>query len=213
MVKRLFDIVFSLICLAILWPIMIVVALAVFFVSPGPVFYRGERSGKDGKVFKIFKFRTMVLNAEKIGGPSTADNDPRNIRIGRSLRKYKLDEMPQLFNVLCGEMSIVGPRPQVKRYTDLYRGEEKIILTVKPGMTDYASIAFINLDQILGNENIDKLYMEKIEPEKNKLRIKYAKESSFFTDIKIIWLTFVEIIKVVLLRKKSRGEQIKNLKS
>jgi lipopolysaccharide/colanic/teichoic acid biosynthesis glycosyltransferase len=192
---------------------MIVVALAVFFVSPGPVFYRGERSGKDGKVFKIFKFRTMVLNAEKIGGPSTADNDPRNIRIGRSLRKYKLDEMPQLFNVLCGEMSIVGPRPQVKRYTDLYRGEEKIILTVKPGMTDYASIAFINLDQILGNENVDKLYMEKIEPEKNKLRIKYAKESSFFTDIKIIWLTFVEIIKVVLLRKKSRGEQIKNLKS
>jgi len=213
MVKRLFDIVFSLICLAILWPIMIVVALAVFFVSPGPVFYRGERSGKDGKVFKIFKFRTMVLNAEKIGGPSTADNDPRNIRIGRSLRKYKLDEMPQLFNVLCGEMSIVGPRPQVKRYTDLYRGEEKIILTVKPGMTDYASIAFINLDQILGNENIDKLYMEKIEPEKNKLRIKYAKESSFFTDIKIIWLTFVEIIKVVFLRKKSRGEQIKNFKS
>ena len=192
---------------------MTVVALAVFFVSPGQVFYRGERSGKDGKVFKIFKFRTMVLNAEKIGGPSTADNDPRNIRIGRFLRKYKLDEMPQLFNVLCGEMSIVGPRPQVKRYTDLYRGEEKIILAVKPGMTDYASIAFINLDQILGNENVDKLYMEKIEPEKNKLRIKYAKESSFFTDIKIIWLTFVEIIKVVLLRKKSRGEQIKNLKS
>lgn len=213
MAKRLFDIVFSLICLAILWPIMTVVALAVFFVSPGQVFYRGERSGKDGKVFKIFKFRTMVLNAEKIGGPSTADNDPRNIRIGRFLRKYKLDEMPQLFNVLCGEMSIVGPRPQVKRYTDLYRGEEKIILAVKPGMTDYASIAFINLDQILGNENVDKLYMEKIEPEKNKLRIKYAKESSFFTDIKIIWLTFVEIIKVVFLRKKSRGEQIKNFKS
>jgi len=197
----------------VFWPITIAVALAVFFVSPGPVFYRGERSGRDGKIFKIFKFRTMVLDAEKLGGPSTADNDPRNIKIGRFLRKYKLDELPQLFNVLKGDMSIVGPRPQVKKYTDLYQGEEKLILTVKPGMTDYASIAFINLDQILGNENVDKIYMEKIEPEKNKLRIKYAKDSSLFADIKIIWLTLVEIIKVILLRKKSRGEQIKKSES
>ena len=197
----------------VFWPITIAVALAVFFVSPGPVFYRGERSGRDGKIFKIFKFRTMVPNAEKIGGPSTADDDPRNIKIGRFLRKYKLDEIPQFFNVLHGEMSVVGPRPQVKKYTDLYEGEEKLILTVKPGMTDYASIAFINLDQILGNENVDEVYMKKIEPEKNKLRIKYAKESSLFTDIKIIWLTFIEIIKVILLRKKSRGEAIKNSNS
>ncbi|UMX47646.1 MAG: sugar transferase [Candidatus Nealsonbacteria bacterium DGGOD1a] len=207
MLKRLFDIVVSAVCLAIFAPIMIVVALAIELNSPGPVFYRGLRTGKGGKQFKILKFRTMVVDAEKLGGPSTADNDPRNIKIGRTLRKYKLDEMPQLFNVLKGEMSIVGPRPQVKKYTDLYEGEERLILSVKPGMTDYASIAFINLDQILGSEDVDKIYMEKIEPEKNKLRIRYAKESSFFTDVKIIWLTFWEIVKVIFLKKRSLGEK------
>ena len=125
MLKRSFDIIVSVICLAVFAPAMAAVALAIELNSPGPVFYRGARTGKGGKQFRIFKFRTMVVNAEKLGGPSTADNDPRNIKIGRILRKYKLDEMPQLFNVLRGEMSIVGPRPQVKKYTDLYEGRRE----------------------------------------------------------------------------------------
>ena len=164
--------------------------------SPGPVFYRGARSGLDGEPFRIFKFRTMVPDAEKTGGPSTALNDPRLIKIGVFLRKYKLDELPQLINVLIGDMSIVGPRPQVEKYTKLYNDEEKIILTVKPGVTDYASIRFINLDQILGDENVDEKYLREIEPEKNRLRIKYAKEHSFWIDCRIILLTILQMLRI-----------------
>jgi lipopolysaccharide/colanic/teichoic acid biosynthesis glycosyltransferase len=119
----------------------------------------------------------MVPNAERIGGPSTGLNDPRLTKLGTFLRKYKLDELPQLINVLKGDMSIVGPRPQVEEYTKLYNDEEKIILSVKPGITDYASIRFINLDQILGDANVDEKYLREIEPEKNKLRIKYRPQN------------------------------------
>lgn len=138
----------------------------------------------------------MVVNAEKIGGASTALNDPRLINIGKFLRKYKLDELPQLINILRGEMSFVGPRPQVEEYTKLYSSEEKIILSVKPGLTDYASIKFINLDKILGDENIDERYFKNIEPEKNRLRIKYVREHSFFIDIKIIIMTLMQMFEI-----------------
>jgi len=202
MFKRLFDVVFSFLGLMIFSPILIFISLIIKLDSKVPVFYRGERAGKFGKIFRIFKFRTMVVNAEKIGGPSTALNDPRLTKIGKFLRTYKLDELPQLINVLKGEMSFVGPRPQVKKYVQLYKEEEKIILTVRPGMTDYATIRYIYLDKILGDNDVDKLYREKVEPEKNKLRIKYVEHHSFWIDLKIIFQTIWAIIKVIILKKK-----------
>jgi lipopolysaccharide/colanic/teichoic acid biosynthesis glycosyltransferase len=194
--KRLFDLIVSTISLIILSPLFLVIALLIKLNSKGPIFYRGVRSGLYGKPFKIFKFRTMVTNAEKVGGFSTALNDPRLTRMGRFLRKYKFDELPQFINVLKGEMSLVGPRPQVEHYTKLYNNEEKIILSVKPGLTDYASIQFINLDQILGDERVDEKYFQEIEPEKNRLRMKYAQEHSFLIDMKILILTFLNMLKI-----------------
>jgi lipopolysaccharide/colanic/teichoic acid biosynthesis glycosyltransferase len=142
----------------------------------------------------MYKFRTMVVNAERLGGPSTGKNDPRITRLGRYLRKYKLDELPQLLNILRGQMSFVGPRPEVPQYTSLYTGEEKLILTVRPGITDYSSLKYINLAEVLGSEQVDAFYEEKVRPEKNKLRIKYVKEHSFWVDLKIIALTLYGIL-------------------
>jgi len=199
MLKRLFDITACLVALLLLFPFFAVVAISIKLNSPGPVFYRGLRTGLGGKPFRIFKFRTMVVDAEKIGGPSTALNDPRLTKIGKFLRKYKIDELPQLINILTGEMSFVGPRPQVEKYTKLYNDEEQIILSVRPGLTDYASIKFINLDQILGDESVDERYLKEIEPEKNRLRMKYAKEHSFGIDIKIILMTLMQMLKIQTL--------------
>lgn len=194
MLKRTFDLAVCLIALPFLLPLFAIIAIIIKCISPGPVFYRGRRTGLGGKLFRIFKFRTMVIDAEKIGGPSTALNDPRLTKIGQFLRKYKFDELPQFINVLHGEMSIVGPRPQVEHYTRLYNDEEKIILSVKPGITDYASLKFINLDNILGDEQVDEKYRQEIEPEKNRLRIKYAKEHNFWIDCKILFLTFIQLL-------------------
>jgi lipopolysaccharide/colanic/teichoic acid biosynthesis glycosyltransferase len=194
--KRIFDVVVSLMVLVVLWPLFFMVAVALKLSSPGPVFYRGIRSGLYGKPFQIYKFRTMVMDGEKLGGHSTALNDPRLTPIGKFLRKYKLDELPQLFNILLGQMSFVGPRPQVENYTKLYTDEEKIILTVKPGLTDYASIRFINLDAILGDGNIDEKYFREIEPEKNRLRIKYARKHNFWIDLKLIFMTSVQLFRI-----------------
>lgn len=198
--KRAFDIFFASLGLMLFSPLMIFVAFLIRLDSPGPVFYRGIRVGLKGKKFKIFKFRTMVENAEKIGGPSTALNDPRLTKIGRFLRKYKLDELPQLINIILGTMSFVGPRPQVEKYTNLYNEEEKTMLSVKPGITDYASIKFINQDQILGDESVDTKYLLAIEPEKNILRMQYAKEQSFLVDFKILFITFVQILRIRSIR-------------
>ena len=199
MLKRFFDIITCLVALPFLFPFFSVVAIIIKVNSPGPVFYRGLRTGLGGKPFRIFKFRTMVIDAEKIGGPSTALNDPRLTEFGKFLRKYKIDELPQIINVLKGEMSLVGPRPQVEKYTKLYNEEEQIILSVRPGLTDYASIKFINLDQILGDESVDERYLKEIEPEKNRLRMKYAKEHSFWIDIKIILMTLMQMLKIQTL--------------
>lgn len=194
--KRLFDIATSILALLILWPVMAVIAIAIKLSGPGPVFYRGVRSGLHGNPFRIFKFRTMVADAEELGGPSTALHDPRLTPVGTFLRRYKLDELPQLFNILIGDMSVVGPRPQVEKYTKLYSGEEQIILTVRPGLTDYASIRFINLDAVLGDSNVDEKYFREIEPEKNKLRIEYVRNLSFRTDMNIIFLTLLHLFKI-----------------
>jgi len=160
------------------------------------VFYRGERVGLQGKPFRIFKFRTMVVNADQIGGTSTPSDDPRITRIGRTLRKYKLDELPQLFNVLSGEMSLVGPRPEVKYYTDMFNPEEKAILSVRPGITDWAS--FWNSDEgsILAKaEDPDRTYLEVIRPTKVKLQLRYARSQSLWSDLKIIFLTLFALVR------------------
>jgi len=197
MLKRFLDIIFSFLGLLILSPFFLVVAIIIKMTSPGPVFYRGVRVGKDFKEFKIYKFRTMIVGADKIGGPSTREGDPRVTKIGRFLRRHKLDELPQLINVLKGEMSLVGPRPEVPEYAKLYQGEEKIVFSVRPGMTDYSSLWDINEAEILKDaktfEETEKIYLEKIRPEKVRLQMKYIKEMSFLTDLKIIWRTLLKI--------------------
>ncbi|MEW6409354.1 MAG: sugar transferase [Nitrospirota bacterium] len=169
---------------------MIGISILIKKEDKGPVFYRGVRVGRYGKSFMIFKFRTMVINAEKIGGSSTADDDPRITRIGKFLRRYKLDELPQLINVLKGEMSLVGPRPQVPWAVELYSEEEKLLLSIRPGITDYASIKFKNESEILkGSTEPDKDYLEKIAPEKLRLGLEYVKKKSLWVDLKIIFAT------------------------
>ena len=197
MSKRLFDIIFSFLGIVILFPILIVISILVKLVSPGPVFYRGERIGRFGKPFRVYKFRTMVVDAEEKGGPSTAADDPRLTKIGNFLKKYQLDELPQLINVLIGEMSLVGPRPEVKVYIDMFSEEEKrTILSVRSGMTDLASLWNFHEGNILkGSSDPEKTYMEKIRPEKIRLQIKYVKERSFLGDIKIILKTILKIFR------------------
>jgi len=193
--KRIFDIIASGIGLIVLSPLMLIIAYLIKKEDGGPVFYRGVRVGKYGKPFRIYKFRTMVVDAEKIGGPSTADDDPRITRVGKILRKYKLDELPQLINVLKGEMSIVGPRPEVQFYVDMFTEEEKDILSVKPGITDWASLWNPDEGAILaGSPDPEKTYMEKIRPTKIRLQLKYVKERSFWIDLKIIALTILTVI-------------------
>ncbi len=195
MIKRLFDFVFSLIGLVVLFPVFILIAFLIKIFSPGPVFYKAKRVGKNGKIFEMYKFRTMVTNADKIGGPSTAGDDPRLTKIGKFLRKFQLDELPQLINILKGEMSFVGPRPEVPFYVNMMTKEEKdIILSVKPGLTDFASLWDFHEEEILkGSPDPEKTYQEKIWPEKKRLQIKYIRERSFWTDIKIILKTIIKI--------------------
>lgn len=196
MLKRLFDIIFSCIGLMILSPLFLLISMLIKKEDGGAVFYKGVRVGKGGIPFKMFKFRTMVLNADKIGGPSTSDDDPRITKTGKFLRKYKLDEIPQFINVLKGEMSFVGPRPEVPFYVDMFTEEEKAILTVKPGITDWASLW--NPDEgalLAGSPDPEKTYQDEIWPEKKRLQLKYVRERSFLKDIKIIILTIGKVIK------------------
>ena len=193
--KRLFDIVFALLGLALTLPLFAVIAFLIKRDSEGPVFYRAPRVGKDGKPFKMLKFRTMVANADKIGGPSTANDDPRITRVGRFLRRYKLDELPQLINVLKGEMSFVGPRPEVQQYVDMYTEEEKAILTVKPGITDWASLWNSDEGAVLaGSPDPEKAYLELIRPTKVKLQLEYVRKRSFLTDLGILLRTVMAVV-------------------
>ena len=195
--KRLFDFIFSLIGVIILLPFFAVIALLVKLDSNGPIFYRGIRVGRFGKNFRIYKFRTMVQDADKLGGSSTPEDDPRLTQTGKFLRKYKLDESPQLLNVLKGEMSFVGPRPQVPEDVALYTEKEKALLSVRPGITDYASIRFHNEGEILkGSPDPGKTYVEKIRPEKINLGLQYVQTHSLWVDIKIIFLTFKTLFQV-----------------
>jgi lipopolysaccharide/colanic/teichoic acid biosynthesis glycosyltransferase len=194
--KRAFDFFFAVLGLLILSPVLLAIAVAIKLDSTGSVFYKGTRVGLNGKLFEMYKFRTMVVNADKLGGSSTPDDDPRITRVGRFLRRYKLDELPQLINVFCGEMSFVGPRPQVKWAVDLYTPEERQILTVRPGITDYASVRFPNEGEILkGSIDPDKDYMEKIHPEKMRLSLEYLHKRSMKVDVGIIFQTIAAIVK------------------
>ena len=193
--KRLFDIIFSLIGLIILSPVFLVIAVLIKIASPGPIFFMGKRVGKNGKEFKMYKFRTMVENAENLGGPSTASDDPRLTKTGNFLKRFQLDELPQLINVLNGQMSLVGPRPEVPFYVDMMTNEQKCtILSVLPGMTDLASLWDFHEGEVLkGSSDPEKTYQEKIRPQKLRLQIEYAKNHSFFLDIKIIFKTIFKI--------------------
>lgn len=196
MIKRIFDFLFSFIVLVVLSPFLLLAAILIKAHDRGPVFYMAPRVGRNGKLFRMFKFRTMIVNADKVGPSSTTITDLRLTSIGKFLRKYKLDELPQFINVLIGEMSIVGPRPQVEWAVKLYSDEEKKILSLKPGITDYASIKFHNEGEILaGSTDPDKTYMEKIHPIKMQLSLEYLRTQSFFTDLKIIFTTFTGIFK------------------
>ncbi|MDD5015726.1 MAG: sugar transferase [Atribacterota bacterium] len=193
--KRLFDLFCSLVCLCVFSPLLIIITLLIKLEDHGPVFYRGVRVGLGRQFFRIFKFRTMVVNAEKLGGLSTADDDPRITKIGKFIRKFKLDELPQLINVLKGEMSFVGPRPEVQHYVNMFTEEEKVILSVRPGITDWASLWNSDEGAILkGSMDPDKDYMEKIRPEKIRLQLKYVRERSFWIDLKIIFQTLWTVI-------------------
>jgi lipopolysaccharide/colanic/teichoic acid biosynthesis glycosyltransferase len=193
--KRLFDVIVSLLVLGFALPIFLLIALWIKLDSPGPVFYRGKRVGKVGKPFRIFKFRSMVANADKVGGPSTADDDPRITRSGRTIRRFKLDELPQFINVLLGEMSIVGPRPEVEQYANMFTEEEKSILSVRPGITDWASIWDHSEGELLaGASDPEKVYVEQIRPTKIRLQLQYVREASVWTDARILALTVWTLI-------------------
>ena len=183
------------IALVIVAPLLALAALMVKLSSRGPVFYRGTRVGLNGELFPMLKFRTMVVDAESLGGSATAADDPRITRFGKFLRRYKFDELPQLFNVLLGDMSLVGPRPEVEKYVNLYSPEEKAILTVRPGITDWASIWDSNEAAVLeGSRDPERTYEELIRPTKLALQLLYVRDHSFFVDLKILFHTAVKLI-------------------
>ena len=187
MVKRLFDIVVSSLGLCFSSPFFLGACLWIKLDTPGPVFYRGVRVGRDGRHFRIFKFRTMVANAEKVGPSSTANDDPRITKAGVFLRNYKLDELPQLINVLKGDMSLVGPRPQVLWVVDLYSNDDKAVLDVRPGIADYAFVILPSEGGFLrGSKDPDGDYLKNIHPEKMRLSLHYVRNSSFWFDLKIL---------------------------
>ena len=195
MLKRIFDITLSLFGLILLLPFMLIIAILIKIDSKGSIFFKQIRVTKGGREFKILKYRTMRVGSDKYS-QITVGKDKRITEIGSFLRKYKLDEIPQLINVLVGDMSLVGPRPEVPKYVNLYTEEQKEILKVRAGITDYASIEFSNENDLLASEeNPEKAYIEKVMPKKIELNKKYLSEISVLTDIKIILLTIKKILK------------------
>ena len=194
--KRAFDIAASFLILVIISPFLLLLALAIKLDSPGPVFYRQVRVGRGGQDFRIFKFRTMVQNADKIGPPLTVGDDPRITRMGRLIRKCRLDEFSQLLTVLSGAMSLLGARPEVRKYVDGYRPEYMATLLIRPGITAPSSIAFKDEDKLLEkSDNPEQTYFDKILPPKMALNLDYMEHISLWRDIKILFQTFAAVIK------------------
>jgi len=192
--KRLFDIVFSIVMLLLLSPLFIIIIIAVITDSKGGAFFGQIRVGKNEKTFRLLKFRTMRPNSELSGQITVGSRDNRITRVGYSLRKYKLDELPQLFNVLIGEMSMVGPRPEVPKYVALYSIEQKRVLSIKPGITDYASLEYFEESELLAkSSNPEKTYVEEVMPKKLSLNLQYVDNHSFNGDMKIILKTIQRI--------------------
>ncbi|TMF26724.1 MAG: sugar transferase [Chloroflexi bacterium] len=185
--KRAFDIALASAGLVLGSPVMLAIWGRIKLDRDGPAIYAGRRVGKGGREFRMYKFRTMVTNADSVGGPNTPDDDPRLTRTGRFLRRYKLDELPQLVNVLRGDMSFVGPRPQVPEEVASYTAQEREILSVRPGISDWASLRFHNEGEILaGQPDPDRAYAELIRPEKMRLGLEYAKRGTFRDDVDIL---------------------------
>lgn len=193
--KRLFDILSSAIAFILLSPILIVLAVAIMIDSKGGVFYKQKRIGKNGKAFMLYKFRSMRTGSDRKGLITVGSNDDRTTKVGRFIRKYKLDELPQLINILKNDMSVVGPRPEVEKYVQLYTAEQRKVLSVKPGLTDLASLAYINENEILGRaKDPEKTYVEQIMPAKLRLNLEYIEKQSFWFDLKIIAKTLMRIV-------------------
>ena len=208
-IKRMLD--FALACLLFLpaLPLFVVISTAILLDDGFPIFYRPLRGGYQGRSFRITKFRTMVKNADQLGGGTTADHDPRITRVGWFLRKTKLDETANLISILQGGMSFIGPRPELLQYTEQYVGAEKEILEVRPGVTDYSSIQFINLDEIVGAEDADDVYEKLVLKKKNALRIQYAETVSFSTDVRLFFQTvravFQKIRRFIFAEKQDKS--------
>jgi lipopolysaccharide/colanic/teichoic acid biosynthesis glycosyltransferase len=188
--KRLFDFIFALIGLIILSPILILISLLILLTMGWPIYYRQTRIGKDQELFKIIKYRSMVKDADRKGPAFTVGGDPRITSVGRFLRKHKLDELPQLLNVFAGKMSIVGPRPEVQKYVEKYDSEQIRVFSVKPGLTDPASIVYRDEEAVLSRyDDVEKAYIERILPAKLKLNLAYIDKATFLTDLGLIFRT------------------------
>lgn len=194
MLKRLFDILSSLAVLLLCLPFLIIISIIISIESRGGVIFSQVRVGKDGREFKLYKLRSMRVNTEK-SGQLTVGADARITKTGRFIRKFKLDELPQLINIIIGDMSVVGPRPEVPKYVALYTDEQRKVLSVRPGLTDYASIQYINENEVLGeSKDPEKTYIAEVMPAKLQLNLKYVEEQSFATDLKLIFKTIGRIL-------------------
>ena len=198
-VKRQLDIIFSFFILLFLLPIFLIIILIIKLDTSGPIFYLSERTGKNKSLFLIFKFRTMYHQSSK-ANMTTTSNDKRITSFGGFLRQYKLDELPQFYNVLIGDMSIVGPRPELPYYTDQYNKNEEIILSVRPGITDFASIEYYNLSDLIPENDANQFFEKNILKNKNNLRIKYVNEIGLLTDIEIIFKT-INRLRLTMIKK------------
>lgn len=210
LLKRPVGLIIALPLLVVLSPVLAVIAIAIVIDSGLPVLYRGERGGFRGKSFHIFKFRTMVPDAERVGGGTTALGDPRITRVGALLRKTKLDEFPQLLNIIRGEMCFIGPRPELVQYTSAYSGLDDYILQVRPGITDFSSIEFINLAEVVGAGDADEVYEREVLARKNQLRVQYVAQMSPLTDLRLfvatVWRSMLGVLRLPFRKVGSRGD-------
>ncbi len=193
--KRVFDVAMALFGLIVLVPVFLIIGVWIKASSPGPIFYRARRVGRNGLLFSLYKFRSMVVNADRLGVGITAGDDPRITRPGRFLRRTKLDELPQLINVLKGDMSLVGPRPEDPRYVATYTAEQRRVLTVRPGITSWASVQFRHEEQLLSASTVDDVYRREIMPQKLALDLDYIARRSFWLDTRILLHTLLALFK------------------